>query len=87
MAKARLTIKGDLDTPKFLPWVERHLRRLGLAGHVAASTAQQVIVDVEGPADLIDAMELGVSLGPIDAWIDSIERGVPPAATIGAEVF
>lgn len=87
MAKTRLTIKGDLHTPKFLPWVERHLRRLGLAGHIAAWADQQVILDVDGPEDLIDAMELGVSLGPIDAWIDSIERSLPPTGTDGAEVF
>ena len=31
-------------------------------------------VDVAGPVELIDMMEMGCSLGPIDVWVETIER-------------
>lgn len=74
MASERFIIHGDLGAATFLPWVERHLRRLGLTGRLGATDARCVVLDMEGPPDLIDAMELGVSLGPIEAWVDSIDR-------------
>lgn len=68
------TLRGDLGAPTFLPWIARHARRLGIIGRVTAASAGEVRLVVEGPPDLVDAMELGVSLGPIDVWVESIER-------------
>ncbi|MBC2837465.1 acylphosphatase [Paragemmobacter straminiformis] len=74
MPVERFIIRGDLAAATFLPWVARHLLRLGLRGETQRSDALCVEMLVEGPADLIDAMEMGVSLGPIEAWVETIER-------------
>ncbi|MCF1709350.1 acylphosphatase [Tabrizicola sp. J26] len=68
------TLRGDLGAPSFLPWIARHAGRLGIIGRVTAASADEVSLLVEGPPDLVDAMELGVSLGPIDVWVESIKR-------------
>ncbi len=74
MAVERFTIEGDLEAESFLPWIVRHMQRLGLRGVPVRRANGQVEITLEGPADLIDAMELGVSLGPIDVWVEAIAR-------------
>lgn len=74
MAVERFTIEGDLGAETFLPWIVRHLQRLGLDGVPMRRADGQVEITLSGPPDLIDAMELGVSLGPIDVWVDAILR-------------
>ena len=74
VAAERFIIRGILSAATFLPWVERHMGKLGLSGAFGAVGAERVELRVEGPPDLIDALEMGVSLGPIEAWIESIER-------------
>ena len=74
MAVERFTIEGDLEAESFLPWIVRHMHRLGLRGGVMRRGDGHVEVTLSGPDDLIDAMELGVSLGPIDVWVEAITR-------------
>ena len=74
LAVERLTIDGDLEAESFLPWIVRHMQRLGLQGVPLRRANGQVVITLSGPADLIDAMELGVSLGPIDVWVEAITR-------------
>lgn len=74
MAVERFTIEGDLEAESFLPWIVRHLERLGLRGVPLRRADGQVEITLSGPDDLIDAMELGVSLGPIDVWVEVIAR-------------
>lgn len=74
MAVERFTIKGDLEAESFLPWIVRHMQRLGLRGVPVRCANGQVELTLSGPTDLIDAMELGVSLGPIDVWVEVIAR-------------
>ncbi|MES2543060.1 MAG: acylphosphatase [Pseudomonadota bacterium] len=74
MAVERFTIEGDLEAESFLPWIVRHMQRLGLRGVPVRRADGQVEITLEGPADLIDAMELGVSLGPINVWVEAIAR-------------
>jgi acylphosphatase len=70
----KLIITGDLAAASFLPWVARHSVRLGLrCEHILISEAR-VELSVEGQAEMIDALEVGCLLGPIDAWIETIER-------------
>jgi hypothetical protein len=33
-----------------------------------------VEITLSGPTDLVDAMEMGISLGPIDVWVEAIAR-------------
>jgi acylphosphatase len=74
LAVERFTIEGDLEAESFLPWILRHIERLGLRGVPLRRADGQVEITLSGPDDLIDAMELGVSLGPIDVWVEAIAR-------------
>jgi acylphosphatase len=74
LAVERFTIEGDLEAESFLPWILRHIERLGLRGVPLRRADGQVEITLSGPDDLIDAMELGVSLGPIDVWVEAIVR-------------
>lgn len=74
MTAERFIIRGNLGATTFLPWVARHARKLGLKSDLASADAGEVELLLEGPPDMIDAMEMGVSLGPIEAWIESILR-------------
>ncbi|WP_431300211.1 acylphosphatase [Tabrizicola sp. BL-A-41-H6] len=74
MAVEHFTIEGDLAADSFLPWVVRHMHRLGLYGIPVRRADGRVEITLSGPAELIDAMEMGVSLGPIDVWVEAIGR-------------
>jgi acylphosphatase len=74
LAAEQFIIRGDLGAATFLPWVARHARKLGLRSDVVRSSAAEVDLRLEGEPEMIDAMEMGVSLGPIEAWVESIDR-------------
>lgn len=74
LAVERFTIEGNLEAESFLPWIVRHMQRLGLRGVPLRRDDGRVEITLSGPEDLIDAMELGVSLGPIDVWVETIAR-------------
>lgn len=78
-AHERFTIRGSLGADSFAPWVMGHAARLGLRGDIRHADAHQVDVDIIGPVDMIDAMEMGCLLGPIDVWVDTIERAPQPS--------
>lgn len=78
--RERLTIRGHLGADSFLPWIARHAARLGLDGEMRHADAERVDIDLCGPADLIDAMEMGCLLGPIDVWVETIDRLPNPSA-------
>ncbi|MFP5077747.1 acylphosphatase [Rhizobium sp. YIM 134829] len=69
-----MTIHGRLETASFLPWIRRHAARLGLEQRVDHADAARIDLTVAGPIELIDALEMGCSLGPIDVWVDVIDR-------------
>ncbi|MEM9348829.1 MAG: acylphosphatase [Pseudomonadota bacterium] len=72
--RRRLVIRGKLASPTFLPWVKRHSRRLGLKCQNLHADPALVEFNVEGQTELIDALEVGCLLGPIDVWVDSVEQ-------------
>ena len=76
--KQRLVIHGNLASPSFLPWIARHSARLGLEARQIQVGSARVAIEVEGQPDLIDALEVGCLLGPIDVWVSSIERMPAP---------
>lgn len=66
---------GDVNKPDFLHWICHRANRLGLNGWVREDAAGTFIeVLASGPEELLDAMELGCSLGPISVWVEDIER-------------
>ncbi|MBP1843392.1 hypothetical protein J2046_001646 [Rhizobium petrolearium] len=72
--RERMTILGDLDASSFVPWIRRHAAKLGLSQDIAHTGPDRIELEVTGPEELIDMMEMGCSLGPIDVWVDTIER-------------
>jgi acylphosphatase len=78
-ARQRFVIQGAVDSQTFPRWINRYARRLGLRGEVSAVRPGEVEVLASGPPDLLDALELGCSLGPIDVWVESIRRESWPA--------
>lgn len=73
-SQERMTILGDLDAASFIPWIERHAAKLGLSQAVSHRSADRIELEIAGPTELIDMMEMGCSLGPIDVWVETILR-------------
>lgn len=71
-----MTILGDLNAASFVPWIRRHANKLGLAQTFFHSDAARIELEVTGPVELIDMLEMGCSLGPIDVWVEEIQRRV-----------
>ncbi|PKA44885.1 acylphosphatase (plasmid) [Rhizobium sullae] len=72
--RERMTILGDLDAASFVPWIRRHAAKLGLSQAISHTGSDRIELEVAGPVELIDMMEMGCSLGPIDVWVETIHR-------------
>ena len=72
--RERMVILGDLGAASFVPWIRRHAAKLGLSQAISHVSTDRMELEVEGPEELIDMMEMGCSLGPIDVWVETIER-------------
>lgn len=77
LQKQRMVIVGELLPDSFLPWIGRHASKLGLSPIIAHASADRIELDLVGPDELIDMMEMGCALGPIDVWVESIDRLKP----------
>jgi len=77
LQRQRMTILGDLLPDSFLPWIDRHASKLGISLTVAHTSANRIEIDLAGPDELIDMMEIGCILGPIDVWVERIQRQKP----------
>ena len=86
MVKEKLVIRGALASDEFSDWILHRARRLGLQGRLIKVGDDRIEALVAGPADLVDAMEVGCSLGPISVKVDSIERS-PVDFDTSAEQF
>ena len=75
-----MTILGNLNVASFVPWIQRHAKKLGLTQTFFHSDADRIELEVTGPAELIDMLEMGCSLGPIDVWVEEIKRRVMDSA-------
>ncbi len=78
--RERMTILGNLNAASFVPWIQRHASKLGLSQTFFHSDADRIELEVTGPVELIDMLEMGCSLGPIDVWVEEIQRRVMDSA-------
>jgi hypothetical protein len=78
----RMTIRGDLEPASFVPWINRHAAKLGLVQKIAHSSSDRIELELSGSVELIDMMEMGCSLGPIDVWVETIDRAPADRETI-----
>ncbi|MBB3595080.1 hypothetical protein FHX08_005490 [Rhizobium sp. BK529] len=74
--RERMTILGEVDADSFIPWIRRHADKLGLSQSFFHIGADKIELEVAGPVELIDMLEMGCSLGPIDVWVDEIQRRI-----------
>ena len=69
-----MTILGQLDAETFVPWIRRHAVKLGLSHSITNTSPERIDLDLSGAPELIDMMEVGCLLGPIDIWVETIDR-------------
>ena len=75
MSAERMRLVGrGLDAPTLAPWLDRHATRLGLALTPACTSPAAVEIDLRGPEPLRDMMAVACLLGPIEVWVDAVER-------------
>ncbi|MBD9528614.1 MULTISPECIES: acylphosphatase [Paracoccus] len=74
MSSERFLIEGELSAPGFQRWLQGHARRIGISAQIGRADADAVLVTVDGPPALLDAMEMACLLGPIDVWVESVTR-------------
>lgn len=68
------TIQGRLGSDSFVPWIERHAHKLGLKARFLSVSDNAIDLSVQGAPDLVDALEMGCLLGPIDVWVQDLTR-------------
>ena len=76
MTTEELIIRGALGSRDFPDWIVHRARRLGLRGGITRIGEQAIETLVAGSPDLIDAMEVGCSLGPTSVEVERIDRTV-----------
>ena len=76
MMKEELTIRGDVAAPDFPEWIVHRARRLGLKGGIIEVGDKAIKLFVAGPLELVDAMEVGCSLGPTSVQVEAVERSI-----------
>lgn len=69
-----MTIRGELDADSFLPWIRRHAAKLGVSQTITHSSPNRIEIHLSGAPELIDMMEVGCLLGPINVWVETIDR-------------
>lgn len=70
----RFSIHGHGLHQGFVDWIAAHGRKLGLTCDRIELRGDQLHFDASGLPDMLDAMEMGCSLGPITATVAHIER-------------
>ena len=74
MVTEMMIIRGRLASADVLDWIVHRARKLGLRGGIVQVDAHAVETVVAGPVELIDAMEVGCSLGPTSVEVERIDR-------------
>lgn len=74
MDDVTLDIEGTFEPALFIRWIERHARKLGLHVQVAKARQDHLSVCAQGPAELVDALEMACLLGPREVWVHHIRR-------------
>lgn len=65
---------GDLPEASFAEFAAHRAARLSLAYRFVAQDAEHAVIRVCGPAALVDAFEMALSLGPRDCLVRDVRR-------------
>jgi len=69
---ARMTISGALQTEGFLNFIGHYANRLSLNSGIVEASQARITLDLDGPAQLIDMLEMACWLGPEDCVVTDI---------------
>lgn len=75
----RLVFRGRGLGAGFADFAAQRLARYALDGRVVAAAPSEVTVDAAGHPALVDMLEVGCSIGPLDAVVLDVERRDGPA--------
>ena len=68
---AKIMLQGQFCQSSFLPWIERYAHKLGVQIISFQFDRGDLEMLVLGPDEMVEALALGCSLGPKDAFIYS----------------
>ena len=69
----RLRVTGKVQGVGFRWFVRERARRLGLAGYVRNEADGAVVLEVDGPEDLVEVLRSSVQRGPDSARVECVE--------------
>lgn len=72
-SRIRLRITGRVQGVGFRWFVREQARRLGVSGWVRNEEDGSVLLEAEGPADVVGSLQAAVALGPRSARVESVE--------------
>jgi len=75
----RLVFRGRNLGAGFAAFAAERLARYALTGRVVAAGPSEVAVEAAGHPALVDMLEVGCSIGPLDAVVLDVERRDDPA--------
>lgn len=70
----RFEIIGDCLDRGLVPWISAHGRKLGLTCNRFEAAKHRVAFCASGLPDMLDALEMGCSLGPFEVRVDNVDR-------------
>lgn len=65
-------IEGDVGGDRFCGWIADHARKLGVRLQGISSTRQSLLVQVDGPNEMVDALMVACFLGPSCVMVDDV---------------
>lgn len=71
-AHARILLTGDVHSADFPAWIARHARKLGLVRVTTEQVPAGLEVTASGAEEMLQALALGVSLGPESVLVDTV---------------
>ena len=71
--RVRLRVTGKVQGVGFRWFVRERARRLGLTGYVRNEADGAVVLEVDGPEDLVEALRTAVQRGPEAARVEAVE--------------
>lgn len=69
---ATIRLTGDVQSPDFPIWIQRHARKLGLASVATRKMPGVLEVTAVGPEEMLQALALGASLGPESVLVETV---------------